>query len=1237
MAVREISTRAMRVDGTPEVLRRSRLWLALLLLLAAFILPQPRALAEDAVKGEVGVTLADEGYARLIFHLAEEVESEVRTANGIIIIAFKRPVDVAVNRVVAGAAGYVGAARRDPDGMGVRIALARKVRVNSMAAGERLFVDLLPEPWAGVVPGLPQEVVDELTKRARDAEKRARQHLAIAQKTKQALIRVRVGKQPTFTRYSFDLPREVAVANDRADKQLKLVFDAPLQFDFADAQAERPVSLESIETESGVNSVSVRFTLAKKVDVRTFREDDAYVVDIGNPDPAKPSEEPSEEGAEADLPKEAPKDALKESQAPKDSGAKQAQRAAAVASQPAPGAEPPKAAQAESPAKPVIAASARPRAAAAPPPAAPAPAAKVEQAIAPVPAPSLPATETAAGIGEMAPPGPAPDPSASERASPVPAAAMPPKPAAPATSGAVVAELRQGDELRIKFPFGAPTPAAAFSRADSLWVIFETKRDLDVEALNGDGSQTIRSAALTRSGDAQVLRIKLERPQLTSLVPDGAGWLLSIGDTVQTPTRPLMLTRNISGPTRSSVIIPFDDPRQLHRVADPDIGDNLLIITALGPARGFLKNQDFVEFRALASTHGVVLQPLADDLHAELSADKILVGRPTGLTLSNGSSGDQRTGVAPVVFDPQLWGFDRQANFIERQSLLMRMAAEASEQRRNAARIDLARFYLAQGLDAEAKAVLDITLSGSLTAEDVPTLVLRSVSEIRLEHPDDALKDLSNPLVGNQYDAPLWRAVAFTQQGKYADAREGFKNVAAAIGTLPIELQRLALQKAVQAFIEVRDFAGASALLNEFQTIGVPRELEPRIMLLTGRLTEGLGRTHEALTAYRTAADSWDRPAAAQARLRQIALRALLGDLSRREVISELESLAVTWRGDQTEVETLQILARLYTEENRYRDAFYVMRTAMRAHPDSEMTRRIHDEAATTFDSVFLGGKGDGLPTIDALALFYDFRELTPIGRRGDEMIRRLADRLVGVDLLDQAAELLQYQIDHRLQGAARAQVATRLAVVYLMNRKADRALATLRTTRSADLSNELRNQRLLIESRALSEMKRHDVALEVIANIPGREAIRLRSDILWAAQRWAQSAEQLELLYGTRWQEWAPLTDYERADVLRAALGFALGEDVIGLGRFHEKYAAKMADGPDRRAFDVITRPSGTGNAEFRDVARTAAAVDTLDGFLRALRARFPDGGNANGTAVTDTPGKQSRATPGVTRQAAR
>ena len=88
-------------------------------------------------------------------------------------------------------------------------------------------------------------------------------------------------------------------------------------------------------------------------------------------------------------------------------------------------------------------------------------------------------------------------------------------------------------------------------------------------------------------------------------------------------------------------------------------------------------------------------------------------------------------------------------------------------------------------------------------------------------------------------------------------------------------------------------------------------------------------------------------------------------------------------------------MAHLYTEEGRYREAFHVMRVAMLAHPNSELTRKIQDEAAVTFDACSWRAKGDALQAGRGAGLFYDYRELTPIGRRGDEMIRRLADRLV--------------------------------------------------------------------------------------------------------------------------------------------------------------------------------------------------------------------------------------------------
>src|SRR5262249_57827826 len=70
-----------------------------------------------------------------------------------------------------------------------------------------LFVDLLPESWTGVPPGLPQEVVDELARRAREAEKRERAQRQLSAQRTLPPVRVRVGVQPTFTRYTFGLPR----------------------------------------------------------------------------------------------------------------------------------------------------------------------------------------------------------------------------------------------------------------------------------------------------------------------------------------------------------------------------------------------------------------------------------------------------------------------------------------------------------------------------------------------------------------------------------------------------------------------------------------------------------------------------------------------------------------------------------------------------------------------------------------------------------------------------------------------------------------------------------------------------------------------------------------------------------------------------------------------------------------------------------------------------------------------
>src|SRR3981081_2161305 len=509
----------------------------------------------------------------------------------------------------------------------------------------------------------------------------------------------------------------------------------------------------------------------------------------------------------------------------------------------------------------------------------------------------------------------------------------------------------------------------------------------------------------------------------------------------------------------------------------------------------------------------------------------------------------------------------------------------------------------------EAQGVPETLLADFKSGLENPVaLVVHSIANTLIGRPELGLKDLANPAIGTNYDSQLWKALAYARQGKWADAREKFKNVEFAISSLPSELQRIVISEAMRCSLEVKDYSGAAKRSGDLDAVGLTPELKSAISVLRGRLAEALGHDKDALDAYRSAVESSDRSAAAEAKLLEVMLRQKRDEIGLADALRQLETLSVTWRGESVEVKTMQMLGRIYSETRRYGESFAAPRTATKLQPDSEASRQGQDAAAALFAQLFLSPKGDDLPPVDALGMFYEYRELTPIGRRGDEMIRRLADRLVAVDLLDQACELLQYQVDRRLEGAARAQVAARLAMVYLMNRKPDRAIGALRTTRIADLAGELRQQRLLLEARAQSDIGRRDPARAHISNLSGREAVRLRSDIYWASRKWRESAEQIELYYADRWRDFKPLNPVEKSDVIRAVVGYALAEDALGLARFREKYAPLMSGDADRAAFDTASKPAASNSAEFAQIARMAASVDTLEGFLREMKARFPD-----------------------------
>ena len=76
---------------------------------------------------------------------------------------------------------------------------------------------------------------------------------------------------------------------DRAKERLTLTFDAPIKFDLADVVAALPRAIGGIDAETRDDTALVRFNFLAKVDVRSFRDDGSFVLDVVGAD-NKPDE-----------------------------------------------------------------------------------------------------------------------------------------------------------------------------------------------------------------------------------------------------------------------------------------------------------------------------------------------------------------------------------------------------------------------------------------------------------------------------------------------------------------------------------------------------------------------------------------------------------------------------------------------------------------------------------------------------------------------------------------------------------------------------------------------------------------------------------------------------------------------------------------------------------------------------------------------------------------------------------
>jgi tetratricopeptide (TPR) repeat protein len=269
----------------------------------------------------------------------------------------------------------------------------------------------------------------------------------------------------------------------------------------------------------------------------------------------------------------------------------------------------------------------------------------------------------------------------------------------------------------------------------------------------------------------------------------------------------------------------------------------------------------------------------------------------------------------------------------------------------------------------------------------------------------------------------------------------------------------------------------------------------------------------------------------------------------------------------------------------------------------------LRNDLNSAFRALFLDGLADGMQPIQAVGLFYDFQELTPLGVDGDQMVRNLVRRLVDVDLLDDAAKLLKYQVDNRLDGVPKAQVATDLAWIYLMNKQPESALQAINDTRTTILPAALNAERRMATARAYMGLGRFDAALDLVESDNSKDSQEIRADIAWKQRTWPQAGALYEKALGDRWKGQGALSPGDEARLLRSSVAYSLADDDASLGRLRQRYSGFVEGANNPDGLRVALSGMNVESLSSADFGRVTADNEAFSGWVSKMKDRFRTG----------------------------
>jgi hypothetical protein len=766
--------------------------------------------------------------------------------------------------------------------------------------------------------------------------------------------------------------------------------------------------------------------------------------------------------------------------------------------------------------------------------------------------------------------------------------------------------------VRLVFDWSEPVGAAVFRREKFIWVVFDRHQLLDLTRLRETSKALIEKIEQLPFAGGTVLRMKAKPGINPKVSQSGFKWELKFGRWPIEPDLPIPLEINANDAGAAQLLFKNAESFKIINVPDPEIGDMIRVAALPEAGKGIWAKRRYPEFQVLASSQGVALVPLSDEVEFRNERGKGLLVSSAGGLFVSAVSPETMSRRDPLIgerlFKPKAWMKGEGDDFIEARQAALRAIVEVPEQNREKARLEFAQFYFSHGLGAETLGILRVIAKANASAMGrTEFIALRGAARLLANHVDKAKEDLSNRRLDRFREAFLWRGLLDAKLGNWKKASENFRKGDSVLRTYPNPLRTIIGIERVEAALRVFDVNSATVWLDNLRQNeeNMRRDQRARLWYNQGLLARANQDLDGARKFWDMAIKSGDTFNGVRSKLALVDLGVKQETMAPPQAIERLERLRYQWRGDELELNVLEKLGNHYLDKGDFRKGLARLRVAVSYFPKSEQTDHIAKRMAKTFKQLYLKGEAEKLQPLSALALYDEYRELTPAGSEGDEMIGRLADRLVSVDLLDRAADLLNHQIRFRLKGEKQSEAGTKLALVHLLNRKPKAALKVLRTTFRPGLPQQTQDDRRRIRAKAMFELGKNKEAIGLLAGDVSVAADQLRADIYWRAQDYREAAKVLQRLAGEPLRQ-GKYGMSRAQQVLNWAVAMRLDKDEAGLKLARELYGPAMKNSPLGDAFRYIAIPKTTVTGDLEGISKRITEIDQFEAFLNNYRQRL-------------------------------